>query len=54
VVWDLATMQSEAPKGVVDDAVRDALGDIDHLDRVMPPISFTTPPPADDDVVEGG
>jgi hypothetical protein len=53
VVWDVATMRTSAPAGVVSDALRATLGDLAGVDRIGPPIyavrSFTA-----EDLAEGG
>lgn len=43
VVWDRSTMESMAPLGVVDAALRATFADAE-VERVMPPIPFTTTP----------
>jgi hypothetical protein len=40
-------MATEAPLGIVDDALRDQ-ADNGLVDRILPPIRYAEPPPPDD------
>jgi hypothetical protein len=47
VLWDASRMATEAPLGIVDDALRDQ-ADNGLVDRILPPIRYAEPPPPDD------
>jgi hypothetical protein len=54
VVWDLQTMNDQAPHGIVSGVLRDSLGDLTGVGRVLPPRLSTNTPPFDDDADGGG
>lgn len=48
VVWDAATAAALAPRGIVSERVRSAMGDDGDTGRVLPPVSRPGPPLGDE------